>query len=83
MNGTDVLVFTAGIGENDPVVRANICRDMDFLGIRIDEEANANLKRGTFGEITAPDSRVRVLVIPTNEEYMIARETYEIVTKQA
>lgn len=81
LNGVDVLVFTAGIGENDPVVRSNICRDMDFLGIKIDDEVNLAMKRGTFGDITAPDSRVKVLVIPTDEEYMIAKETYDIVTK--
>ena len=81
LNGADVLVFTAGIGENDSVVRANICRDMEALGIKIDEEKNASMKRGTFGDITAADSRVRVLVIPTDEEYMIAKETFDIVTK--
>ena len=81
LNGVDVLVFTAGIGENDSVVRANICRQMDFLGIEIDEEANSSLKRGTYGDISAPGSRVKVLVIPTNEEYMIAKETYDIVTR--
>lgn len=81
LNGVDVLVFTAGIGENDSVVRANICRNLDFLGIEIDEAANSALKRGTFGDISAPTSRVKVLVIPTNEEYMIAKETYDIVTR--
>ncbi len=81
MNGCDALVFTAGIGENDPVVRANICRDLDYLGIEIDEAANASLKRGTAGDITGKNSRVKVLVIPTDEEYMIAKETLDIVTK--
>ena len=81
LNGADVLVFTAGIGENDSVVRANICKNMEALGIKIDEEKNASMKRGTFGDITAADSRVRVLVIPTDEEYMIAKETFDIVTK--
>ena len=81
LNGVDVLVFTAGIGENDSVVRANICRNLDYLGIEIDEAANSALKRGTFGDISAPTSRVKVLVIPTNEEYMIAKETYDIVTR--
>ena len=81
MNGCDALVFTAGIGENDPVVRANICRDLDYLGIEIDEAVNASLKRGTAGDITGKNSRVKVLVIPTDEEYMIAKETLDIVTK--
>ena len=81
MNGCDVLVFTAGIGENDPVVRANICRDLDYLGIKVDETVNGAMKRGTAGDITGEGSRVRVLVIPTDEEYMIAKETLDIVTK--
>jgi acetate kinase len=80
LNGVDVLVFTAGIGENDSEVRSNICRDLDYLGIKIDDAVNRGMKRGTFGDISAPDSRVKVLVIPTDEEYMIAKETYDIVT---
>ncbi len=82
LNGVDVLVFTAGIGENDRVVRERICRDMDYLGIKIDVDANMALSRGTYGDISAPDSRVKVLVIPTNEEWMIAKETLEIISKQ-
>ncbi len=81
LNGADAIVFTAGIGENDAVVRANICRDMDAVGIKIDEEVNASMKRGTFGDISAPDSRTKVLVIPTDEEYMIAKETFDIINK--
>lgn len=75
MNGVDVIVFTAGIGENDKIVRANICRDLDFLGIRMDEAANDSAARGEFADITAADSRVKLLVIPTDEEKMIAMET--------
>ncbi|MCQ2385142.1 MAG: acetate kinase [Clostridia bacterium] len=75
MNGADVVVFTAGIGENDKIVRENICRDMDFLGMKMDEEANRNSQRGEFADITAKDSRVKILVIPTDEEMMIAMET--------
>lgn len=74
LNGLDVLVFTGGLGENSVAVRENICQDMDYLGIKIDKEQN-NKIRGEEGEITAPRSRVRVFVIPTNEELMIARET--------
>ncbi|MGN1207373.1 MAG: acetate/propionate family kinase [Eubacteriales bacterium] len=81
LNGCDALVFTAGIGENDPVVRANICCNMDYLGIAIDEDKNAALKRGTAGDITAPGAKTKVLVIPTDEEFMIAKETLDIVTK--
>ncbi len=75
MNGVDVLVFTAGIGENDRVLRNRICADMDFLGIKIDTEKNDGMSRGSYGDITASDSRVKVLVVPTDEERMIARET--------
>lgn len=75
MNGVDVLVFTAGIGENDRIFRANVCRDLDFLGIKIDEEVNGACPRGELADITAKDSRVKVFVIPTDEEYMIALDT--------
>ncbi len=81
MNGMDVLVFTAGIGENDRAVREKICQDMDYLGVKIDVEKNRTMERGTFGDISAPDSRVKVLVIPTDEEWMIAKETLEIISK--
>ncbi len=81
LNGADAIVFTAGIGENDRVVRANICRNLDAIGIKIDEDVNNNMKRGTEGDISAAGSKTRVLVIPTDEEYMIAKETFDIVTK--
>ncbi len=79
LNGADAIVFTAGIGENDAVVRANICSNLDGIGIKIDETVNSTMKRGTFCDISAADSRTKVLVIPTDEEYMIAKETYDIV----
>ncbi|MGN1095563.1 MAG: acetate/propionate family kinase [Eubacteriales bacterium] len=79
MNGADALVFTAGIGENDAVIRSRICRDMDFLGIKIDEETNSAAKRGEENDITADGARVRVLIIPTDEEYMIAKDTENLV----
>ena len=75
MNGVDVIVFTAGIGENDKVVRENVCRDLEWLGISMDKEANDNSERGEYADITAKDSRVKLLVIPTDEEMMIAMET--------
>ena len=78
LNGLDVLVFTAGIGENSPMTRVGVCKNMDYLGIKIDEEKNNNLKRGTMGDISAIDSKVKVLVIPTNEEYMIALDTKKL-----
>ncbi|NLW06845.1 MAG: acetate kinase [Clostridia bacterium] len=78
LNGIDVLVFTAGLGENSALAREAICRDLDYLGINIDKEKNQ--VRGQEREITAEGSRVRVFVIPTNEELMIARDTQAIVT---
>lgn len=73
MGGVDVLVFTAGVGENSIPTRAAVCEGLEFLGIKIDPEKNA--VRGKEADISAADSRVRVLVIPTNEELMIARDT--------
>ncbi len=77
MNGVDNIVFTAGIGENDAQTRARICSYLGYLGIEIDEEANG--KRGQEIVISTPDSKVKVLVIPTNEELAIARDTVALV----
>jgi len=77
MNGVDAICFTAGIGENSGVVRKLVCEYLGYLGITIDEEANK--KRGDDNEITTADSKVKVLVIPTNEELAIARETAALV----
>jgi len=79
MGGLDVLVFTAGVGENSPPLRELVCRDLEFLGIKIDKERN-NV-RGT-ALISTDDSKVKVFSIATNEELVIARDTYEIVTKE-
>lgn len=76
MNGVDAVVFTAGLGENSIIMRADICKDMDFLGINIDEEKN-NV-RGKDAVISKDDSKVKVLLIPTNEELMIARDTLKL-----
>ena len=81
MNGVDALVFTAGIGENDRVLRQNVCRDMSYLGVAIDEELNMSCPRGEVVELTAPGAKVRTFVIPTNEEYMIALDTLALATK--
>ncbi len=81
MNGVDALIFTAGIGENDKELRARVCKDMDFLGIRIDEAVNADAPRGKEMDLSAKDAKVRTFVIPTDEEYMIALDTMKIVTK--
>lgn len=79
MGGLDCIVFTAGIGENTPTVRADVCEGLEFLGVKLDKEVNAGKNTGAIREISAPDSRVKVLVIPTNEELVIARETLALV----
>ncbi len=80
MNGLDALVFTAGIGENRDEIRAAACRDLEYLGIKLDEEKNANTHRPNGNIlISAPDSKVPVYVIPTNEELVIASDTEAIV----
>ncbi len=81
MNGLDALVFTAGIGENDSDVRERVCKDLSYLGIEIDESVNKNAKRGEQTEITKKGAAVRTLVLPTNEEYMIALDTYKLINK--
>ena len=75
MGGVDAIVFTAGIGENDSCLRSKVCDNMDFFGIAINEELNANLPRGTNVNISAENAKVQTLVIPTDEEYMIALDT--------
>ena len=77
MNGVDVIAFTAGIGENAPLVRSKVLAYLGYLGITVDEEANG--KRGDDIVISTPDSKVTVCVIPTNEELAIARETVALV----
>ena len=74
MNGVDVICFTAGVGENAAFLRSIICNNyLGYLGIEIDEELNE--KRGEDIAITTPDSKTIAMVIPTNEELAIARET--------
>ena len=80
MNGVDAVCFTAGLGENSPFIRDMICNRLGYLGIALDEEQNA--KRGEDLVISTPDSTTKVLVIPTNEELAIARETYAICEKK-
>ena len=77
LNGIDVLTFTAGVGENDGGVRADVCEYLGYLGVKIDPELNK--KRGAEMMISTPDSKVQVWVIPTNEELMIAQDTAELV----
>ncbi len=80
MGGMDALVFTAGIGENSDIIREMVCRDMEFLGIKLDLEKNKEARKKEV-IITTPDSRVKVLVIPTNEELVIALDTAKIVAE--
>ena len=80
MNGVDAIVFTAGVGENSKSSRAAIAEYFGYLGVTIDEEANS--KRGEDVCISTPDSKVKVFVIPTNEELVIARDTRDIVCKK-
>ena len=78
MGGLDVIVFTGGVGENQTGVRENVCAPLRFMGVEIDNAFNATV-RGREAEISTPQSRVKVVVIPTDEELMIARDTEEIV----
>ncbi|MBQ3865341.1 MAG: acetate kinase, partial [Clostridia bacterium] len=82
MGGVDAVVFTGGIGENNPQYRTRVAEKLAFLGVKIDEEVNAKAKRnGLEVDLSTPDAKVKMLVIPTNEELMIAKDTYEIVTR--
>lgn len=78
MNGVDCIVFTAGVGENTPTVREAICENMQYLGLQIDKEKNLQPNNGSIRDISAEGSKVKVLIIPTNEELVIARETVEL-----
>lgn len=80
LNGADALVFTAGIGENQPRIRSAICENLDQLGIMLDPEKNHAAKTNE-AFISKPDSRVKVLVIPTNEELVVAREVKRFLDK--
>lgn len=77
MGGVDNIVFTAGVGENQFNRRSGICKNLEFLGVKLDEEKNHI--RGEEIEISAPDSKIKVWVIPTNEELVIARETMKLI----
>ena len=80
MGGIDVLVFTAGVGENQTSMREAACEGLEFMGVKLDKEVNART-RGEEAVISTPDSRVKVVVIPTDEELMIASDTMELVSK--
>lgn len=81
MGGVDIIVFTGGVGENQTSLRAAVCEPLAFMGVEIDKEINAGL-RGKEAVISTPASKVKVVVIPTDEELMIARDTESIVSKK-
>ncbi|MBQ9139964.1 MAG: acetate kinase, partial [Ruminococcus sp.] len=80
MNGLDAVLFTGGIGENAYDVRAAVCEDMEFFGIKLNAAVNDDL-RGKLAKISADDSKVQVWVVPTNEELLIARDTLALISK--
>lgn len=80
MGGVDMIVFTGGIGENDTVTRTKSLEGLEYMGVLVDTEKSLSV-RGKEVEISKPESRVKVLVIPTDEEFMIAKDTYEIYSK--
>ena len=79
LNGVDIIAFTGGVGENQFQTRKRVCRQLSYLGVSINEELNDTLWRGKEGEISTPDSKVKVVVVLTDEEYMIAHDTEAIV----
>ena len=78
MNGVDYIIFTAGVGENDHLVREAVCEGLDYLGVDFDKNVNESAPRGTVQEFTKKGSKVKVYRIPTDEEYMIALDTAEL-----
>ena len=81
MNGVDVIVMTAGLGENDNLVRNGVLTNMECFGIEIDEALNLSLPRGTQAELSTPNSKVKVWIVPTDEELMIAKDTQVLANK--
>jgi acetate kinase len=79
MGGVDVIIFTGGVGENRHEVREAVCENMEFLGIKLDKEQNSKIMFGKDGIISTPDSKVKVVVLPTDEELMIASDTMALV----
>lgn len=78
MNGVDAIVFTAGVGENSVPIRENVCKSLGYLGVELDKKKNENVS-GDTAIISSDDSKVKVIVLPTNEELAIARETVKLV----
>lgn len=80
MGGCDIIVFTAGVGENQYQMRETVCKDMEYMGVKLDAEKNKGI-RGEEAIISTPDSKVTVCVIPTDEELMIATDTMNLLKK--
>jgi acetate kinase len=78
MGGVDLLIFTGGIGENSSETRENICKDLEFLGLEFDRQKNDGVRSKEL-VISKKDSKVTVMIVPTNEEFVIASETRNIV----
>lgn len=81
MNGCDILVWTGGVGENQWVTRRDVCKEMEYMGMKLDEEKNKGL-RGVEAILSTPDSKVTIMLVPTDEELMIARDTVDILDAQ-
>jgi len=81
LNGIDAIVLTGGVGENDINIRRMICRDMDYLGINLDEEKN-KIRSGSIREINTEDSPAKILIVPTNEELEIVKQCYELLSEE-
>jgi len=82
MGGVDILIFTGGIGENSEQTRSEVCKDFEYLGLKFDADKNKGV-RGKEKVISADDSKVTVIIVPTNEELVIARDTRDIVSDMA
>jgi acetate kinase len=82
LNGLDAIVFTAGVGENDSTIRRMVCANMEYLGIKLDEEKN-KIRSGCIHEISLEDSTVKVLVVPTNEELEIVKQCFALIQEEA
>ncbi|KAA6316839.1 Acetate kinase, partial [termite gut metagenome] len=80
LGGVDIIVFTGGVGENQSSCRYEVCKDLEFMGVKIDREANDKI-RGEEAIISTSDSKVKIVVIPTDEEFMIASDAMDILNK--
>ena len=80
LNGVDAIIFTAGVGENDALLRKLVCEELEYLGIQIDKDKN-QIRSKDLREINQSDSQVKILVVPTNEELEIANQCFDIIKK--